>query len=84
MPERLVRAAVQAGLEAAGGERTLPFPASVEAAWVAQLLEVVADLDTEWLIADAVNARPLRFDVPVVGFDAPAAEGTGHVPWYAD
>jgi hypothetical protein len=83
MPERLVRAAVQAGLEAAGREQGRRSPHE-QAARVAELLAAVADLEMELLSADENDTRPLRSIGPVVGFDAPAAEGTGHVPWYAD
>ena len=84
MPERLVRAAVQAGLEAAGGEWGRPSPGYEQPAWVAELLAAIADLEADWLSSDEGDARPLRSVGPVVGFDAPVAEGAGHVPWYAD
>ncbi len=96
MPEWLVQAAVQAGLDAVRDP--------LAAAWLACILSASdesedvegEDVEGEDVEGEDVEgedgqgplercgARRLRPVAAVVGFDAPSAEGTGHVPWFAD
>ncbi|OAI54739.1 hypothetical protein AYO44_14315 [Planctomycetaceae bacterium SCGC AG-212-F19] len=84
MPERLVQAAVQAGLYAARHADALPAVCSDQATWLARMACLPEEVDDNPSRAEERGAKDVRLGAAVVGFDAPAAEGTGHVPWYAD
>ncbi len=77
IPERLIQAAVQAGLDAVRE----PLASAVRLGCMAAVSDEWADEPSP---VDRRGARRLQPVASVVGFDSPSAEGTGHVPWFAD
>lgn len=80
IPERLVQAAVQAGLDVV---RQPPSTADRLACLIATADEW-EDQENEPAPPDHRGPRRLRPGVAVVGFDSLSAEGMGNVPWFAD
>jgi len=77
MPERLVQAAVQAGLDVVRDQ-------VAASAWLARLVSVSAEWEDQPVADREDGTDRLKRVAAVVGFDSPSAEGTGHVPWFAD
>jgi hypothetical protein len=83
IPERLVQAAVKAGLDAVreplASTTRLPCLDADADEW-----EDKANNESEPASPDRRCAKRLRFVPSVVGFDSPSAEGADDVPWFAD
>jgi hypothetical protein len=84
MSERLVQAAVQAGLDVVRNPLACPGGISDRASWLAGIVAVSEEWDNEPIPPDGSPSKRLQPVAIVIGFDAPSAEGMGHVPWFAD